>query len=336
MEQIEKFDSGQVIGPRTWRAAMIDQVGPYANRNPVASVEDALAKIDEFADQGYMQIKLYSSIDPLWVPAIAERTHAHGMLLSGHVPAFMSAEQAVRAGYDEIQHINMVFLNFLVGDTGDTRQQIRFTTYGSEGGRLDLDGPEVTAFIELLLENDVVVDPTAAIFHETLTHVAGEMNPLYAPVSAHLPPAFQRRLTIADFEIGEARLADWAATAERQGQMVKKLHEAGVQLVAGTDALAGFTLHSELELYVKYGISSADVLRIATIDAARIVGADAQTGSITPGKWSDLVLLRGNPMEDISAVRRASWVFKGDTAYRPDELYATVGVKPFGYSSGDD
>jgi hypothetical protein len=333
MEQVEKFDSGQVIGPRTWRGAMIDQVGPYANRNPVSSVEEALAKIDDFAGLGYMQIKLYSSIDPGWVPAIAERAHEHGMRLSGHVPAFMSAEQAVRGGYDEIQHINMVFLNFLVGDEGDTRQQIRFTTYGSEGGKLDLDSPEVEAFIDLLVENDVVVDPTAAIFDEMMRHVAGEPNPTLAAVANHLPGSVRRGLYIPEFEIGEERMADWAATAVRQGEMVKKLHDSGVQLVAGTDALAGFALHRELELYVEYGLSNADVLRIATIDSARIVGADDRTGSIEEGKFADLVLLKGNPLEDISAVRRASWVFKGDAAYRPDELYATVGVKPFGWSS---
>jgi hypothetical protein len=333
MEQVEKFDSGQVIGPRTWRGAMIDQVSPYANRNPVSSVEEALAKIDEFAGHGYMQIKLYSSIDPDWVPAIAERAHEHGMRLSGHVPAFMSAEQAVRGGYDEIQHINMVFLNFLVGDEGDTRQQIRFTTYGNEGGKLDLDSPEVETFIDLLLENEVVVDPTAAIFDEMMRHVAGEPNPTLADVADHLPNSVRRGLYIPEFEIGEERMADWAATATRQGEMVKKLHDSGVQLVAGTDAMAGFALHRELELYVEYGISNADVLRIATIDSARIVGADDRIGSIEEGKLADLLLLQGNPLQDISAVRRASWVFKGDTAYRPDELYATVGVKPFGWSS---
>jgi hypothetical protein len=333
MEQTEKFDAGRVIGPRTWRGAMIDQVGPYANRNPVSSVEEALAKIDEFAELGYMQIKLYSSIDPEWVPAIAERAHTNGMRLSGHVPAFMSAEQAVRAGYDEIQHINMVFLNFLVGDEGDTRQQIRFTTYGSEGGKLDLESAEVEAFIDLLVDNEVTVDPTAAIFDSMMRHVPGEPNPVLADIAGHLPGNVRRRLYRPSFEIGEERMADWAATAVRQGEMVKKLHDRGVQLVAGTDAMAGFALHRELELYAQYGIPNADVLKIATIDAARVAGADDRTGSIEEGKLADLVLLEGNPLEDISAVRRASWVFKGKFAYRPDELYATVGVQPFGWSS---
>jgi hypothetical protein len=231
--------------------------------------------------------------------------------------------------------INMVFLNFLVGDAGDTRQQIRFTTYGNEGGKLDLNSEAVEAFIDLLVDNDITVDPTAAIFDEMMRHVAGQLNPTLAEVADHLPGSLRRGLYTPDFEIGEERMADWAATAVRQGEMVKKLHDSGVQLVAGTDAMAGFALHRELELYAQYGIPNADVLKIATIDAARIVGADDRTGSIEEGKLADLVLLRGNPLEDISAVRRASWVFKGDTAYRPDELYATVGVEPFGWSSAE-
>jgi len=71
------------------------------------------------------------------------------------------------------------------------------------------------------------------------------------------------------------------------------------------------------------------VLRLASLDSARIVGVDEQTGSIRVGKASDLVLVEGNPLEDMSAIRRATLVIKGDTAYKPDELYEAVGVEPF-------
>ena len=330
MELEEAFNSGRVIGPTTYRAAMIDQAGPYANRNPVESLDEALALIDQFAAQGYLQIKLYSSIDPQWVPAIAERVHSNGMRLSGHVPAFMSAEQAVRAGYDEIQHINMVFLNFSVGDRGDTRQQIRFTTYGDEAGELDLESDEVRDFVALLLENEVVIDPTAAIFQSMMTHVPGQVDPTFAAVSDRFPALVQRDLLNPAFEIGEARVPAWARSADRQSEMIRLLWESGVPLVAGSDSLPGFTIHRELELYSVAGIPNADVLRIATLGSAEIVGVDDRTGSISPGKAADLVLLGANPLDDISAIRRAELVIKGQTMYRPDDLYTAVGVKPSG------
>ncbi|MDX1556114.1 MAG: amidohydrolase family protein, partial [Xanthomonadales bacterium] len=325
----EKFHSGAVIGPTTYAAAMIDGLSPYTSRNPAETQEEALALVDRFAAEGYVQVKLYSSIHPEWVPAIAERTHRHGMRLSGHVPAFMSAEQAVDAGYDEIQHINMVFLNFLAGDREDTRQQIRFNLYGSDGGKLDLNSPEVETFIELLRENDIVIDPTAAIFHSMMTHLPGQPDPTFAPIADHLPLSVRRKLYIPSFEIGEDRVEDWARTAQRQGEMVRKLHDAGIQLVPGSDDMAAFTIHSELELYHRYGIPNTAVLRIATLDSARVLGVDDQTGSIDPGKAADLVLLDGNPLEDISALRRGLLVMKGGLLYQPDALYRAAGVEPF-------
>ena len=328
MEMTSKFDSGEVIGPNTYRSGFIDQMSPYAAGDAVESLEEALERVDFYADNGYMQIKLYSSIDPQWVDDIAERTHARGMRLSGHIPAFMSAEQAVRAGYDEIQHINMVFLNFLAGDREDTRQQIRFTLYGDEAGKLDLESEEVEDFIALLKEKNVTVDPTAAIFMEQLTHHAGEPNPTFAPVIDHLPATVARGYYKTDMDMGDM-VEEWAASAVNQAAMLRKLHENGVQLVPGSDNVAAFTIHRELELYAEAGIPNVEVLRIASLDSARIVGIDDRTGSIKVGKESDLVLVEGNPLEDMSAIRRATLVLKGSTAYRPEDLYKAVGVTPF-------
>jgi len=325
MDAVARFDSGEVIGPNTYRAGFIDRAGPFASGWAAETLEDALGRVDFFAEHGYIQIKLYSSIEPAWVAPIAERAHAHGLRLSGHIPAFMSAEQAVNAGYDEIQHINMVFLNFIVGDQGDTRQQIRFTQYGDEALNVDPDSEEVERFIALLKENNVVVDPTAAIFETMLVHVAGEPDPTFAAVIDHLPPTVGRPLYNPEMVLGE----NWPESAKRQAQMLRKLHESGIQLVAGSDNFAAFTLHRELEVYAEAGISNADVLRIATLDSARVVGVADRTGSIEAGKASDLVLLDGNPLEDISAVRRAVLVMKGDTVYRPDQLYQASGVEPF-------
>ena len=328
MELTAKHDSGEVIGPNTYRSGFIDQASPYATGDTVESLEEALERVDFYADNGYMQIKLYSSIDPAWVDDIAERAHAHGMRLSGHIPAFMSAEQAVRAGYDEIQHINMVFLNFLAGDREDTRKQLRFTLYGDEAGNLDFDSDEVRDFLALLVENDVTVDPTAAIFDTQLMHLPGEPDPTFATVADHLPATIARSLYKPDMDMGD--MADaWTRSAIAQETMIRTLHENGVQIVPGSDHYAAFTIHRELELYARAGIPNADVLRIATLDSARICGVDARTGSIRVGKDSDLVLVAGNPLDNISAIRSATLVLKGNTAYRPDELYAVVGVKPF-------
>jgi hypothetical protein len=325
MIMTEKFNSGEVIGPTTYRAGFMDRAGPFASGWAAESLEQALDRVDFFAKHGYMQIKLYSSIEPAWVEPIAKRAHAHGMRLSGHVPAFMSARQAVEAGYDEIQHINMVFLNFLAGDREDTRKQLRFTLYGDEARNLDLDSQEVEDFIALLKEKDVAVDATAAIFETMLIHRPGQADPTFAAVMDHLPPNVARPLFNPEMKLGDG----WPDSAVAQAAMLKKLYDSGVQLVPGSDHMPAFTIHRELEVYAEAGIPSAAVLKMATLDSARVVGVDELTGSIAVGKASDLVLIDGNPFEDISAVRRATLVMKGDTLYRPADLYPAVGVKPF-------
>lgn len=328
MELTEKHDTGEVIGPNTFRAGFMDKAGPYASGWAAESLQDALDRVDFYADNGYIQIKLYSSIEPDWVAPIAERAHERGLRVSGHIPAFMSAEQAVRAGYDEIQHINMVFLNFLAGDREDTRQQIRFTLYGDEAGNLDLQSQEVQDFFALLKENNVAIDPTAAIFDTALRHVAGTPDPTFAAVAEHLPPTITRGLYNVSMN-KRGNEAGWLKSADNQAAMLKALHDNGIQLVPGSDAMAAFTIHREIELYAEAGIPVADVLRIATLDSAQITGVSERKGSVEVGKDSDLILIDGNPFEDISSIRRAVLVMKGDTLYRPEELYRAVGVKPF-------
>jgi imidazolonepropionase-like amidohydrolase len=328
LELTAKHDSGEVVGPNTFRAGFMDKAGPYASGWAAETLQQALDRVDFFAENGYIQIKLYSSIEPDWVAPIAERAHSHGMRVSGHIPAFMSAEQAVRAGYDEIQHINMVFLNFLAGDREDTRQQIRFTLYGDEAGNLDLDSDEVQDFFALLKENDVAIDPTAAIFDTSLRHVAGTPDPTFAAVIDHLPASIARaRYNVQMNKRGQE--AAWLRSAEKQAAMIKALHDNGIQIVPGSDDMAAFTVHREIELYAEAGIPTADVLKIATLDSARITGVADRKGSIEIGKDSDLLLIDGNPFDDISTIRRAVLVMKGDTLYRPEDLYSAIGIKPF-------
>ncbi len=325
------FDDGSVIGPRSFAAGFIDRKSPFSA--PIdrlaESREDALQLVRDYAARGYPQIKIYSSIDPSWVEDIAAEVHSHNMRLSGHIPSFMTAEQAVRQGFDEIQHINMLFLNFLAGPEDDTRTPLRFSLVAEKAGVMDLDSAEVSAFIELLKDNNVVVDPTVAIFDNMFRHRSGDLSPSFAMVAEHMPPAVRRGLLAGEMDINDENAARYAASAQALLDMIKRLHQAGVPLVAGTDSLAGFGLHRELELYVQAGIAESDVIRLATLGAAEVMAMADKSGSITVGKNADMVLLPGNPLEDINAVRRAKMVFKGNRYWRPSRLYSALGIKPF-------
>jgi hypothetical protein len=325
------FDRGHAIGPRTVAAGFIDRKSPFsAPAGRLAeSLEDALNMVNEYAAAGYPQIKIYSSIEPGWVRPLAEAVHGRNMRLSGHVPSFMSAEQAVLNGFDEIQHINMLFLNFLAGPQDDTRTPLRFSLVAEGAASLDLSAPEVGEFISLLRREEIVIDPTVAIFDSMFRHRSGELDPSYAMVADHMPPAVRRGMLAGDIEIDEQNADRYGRSADALLQMIGALHQAGIRLVAGTDALPGFTLHRELELYRQAGINHADVLKTATIGAASVAGQSADSGSIAVGKRADFVLLAGNPLEDISAVRRPVAVFRGDRWFDPARLYETIGIRPF-------
>ncbi|HEU4530868.1 MAG TPA: amidohydrolase family protein [Steroidobacteraceae bacterium] len=326
-----RIESGKLVGPRIHRAGFIDGKSPFTapTGNVAATLEEALAKTDWYADRGYTQLKLYSSLPPEWVEPIARAAHERGMRVSGHIPAFMTAAQAVRAGYDEINHMNMVLLNFVAGPRDDTRTPVRFIAVGERAGALDLESAQVRDFIGLLKERGTVVDTTVTIFETLFLSKPGAMSPSYAAIADHLPIATQRRYRAGSLDIKPADEAKYAAAFQTMLRMVAKLHAAGVPLVAGTDDMAGFTLHRELELYVQAGIPASRALQIATIDAQRLLHADQSFGSVAPGKIADLILVRGDPSANISDIRNVRLVMKSGTVYEPDELYRAIGVKPF-------
>jgi imidazolonepropionase-like amidohydrolase len=111
--------------------------------------------------------------------------------------------------------------------------------------------------------------------------------------------------------------------------MTARIWKAGIPLVAGTDAMPGFTLHRELELYVKAGIPAPEALRIATWNGAKYTRTLDRLGSITAGKLADLVLVDGDPTTNISDLRRINLVMKEGVIYYPSEIYEALGVKPF-------
>jgi imidazolonepropionase-like amidohydrolase len=243
----------------------------------------------------------------------------------------MNAEQAVDAGFDEIQHINMLFLTFLGGEKIDTRQQLRFSIPAEKSHTVDLDSDEVQALIAKLKRERVVVDPTLVTFRSMFLRREGIVDPELQSIAPNVPPQFLRdTLSGAEMDVPEDQLDDYAKSADALSALVKRLHDAGVWLVPGTDHGAwGLALQQELIAYADAGIAEIDVIELATLGSARLVGAAHQTGSITPGKDADLVLIDGNPLENMSDLRRATLVIKGDRYYQPAEVFQAINIKPF-------
>jgi imidazolonepropionase-like amidohydrolase len=325
-----KIETNAEIGPRILMSGFMDGRGPYAGPTKVLvdTEAEARAAIDNYARLGYTGIKIYSSIKPELAPKIIELAHAKGLRVSGHVPAFMTAEQFVQAGADELQHTNFLFLNFLFDEVKDTRTPARFTSVAERAATVDLNSERVRAFIKLLKDRKVVVDPTVNVFESMFTDRPGKMSASFAAVADRLPPQVRRGLLAGGLPVPDGKDERYRQSAKALLQMVKMLYDAGVPLVAGTDAMAGFALHRELELYAEAGIPPAEVLRIATLGAARVMKRDGELGSVAPGKLADLILVEGNPAERIADIRRVALVVKDGNLYEPAALYRTIGVRP--------
>ena len=330
-ELITDIERGAVVGPRIVPLGFIEGNSPYASRGGIVidSLDEGKRAVDWYAQRGRRQIKLYNSIRPEWVEPLAAYAHAKGLRVGGHIPAFMRAEEAVRAGYDEIQHINQVMLNFLVRPGDDTRTLVRFYLVGDNAADIDLDSDSARAFVRLLVSRGTVIDPTIAGFEPMFTQLQGQRNPAFGMVASHMPPQLQRYWLTNSMDVNAANVARYRASYAKMLELLRRLHDAGVPLVAGTDEIAGFTLHRELEIYTQAGIPAGEVVQIATRNAAKHAWLSDLVGSVTEGKLADLILVDGDPTVDVSALRSVSLVMKEGEVFYPAEIFEALGVKPF-------
>lgn len=323
--------AGTLMSPRVIPAGYIEGESPHSSQGGFVVKDLAGAKqaIDWYADHGYPQIKIYNSFPKEILRDTTAYAHQRGIRVSGHVPAFLRAQDVVEQGYDEIQHINQVLLNFFVTPDTDTRTLARFYLPAEKTDGLDLDSAPVQAFVAELAKKQIVIDPTLATF-EFIHQREGELSPIVADVADHLPPDVQRSRRAAEMDIpDDATGARYQRSFDKMVEFVGRMYRAGVPIVAGTDELAGFTLQRELELYVQAGLTPAQVLQVATLNGARYTRTLDDAGSITVGKRADLVLVDGDPTRDIRDIRKLALVIKDGRAYYPSEIHEALGITPF-------
>jgi hypothetical protein len=331
LELLEQEKSGALLMPRVVPAGFIEGESEHASRSGfvIKNLEDAKMAVDWYHDNGFPQIKIYNSFPKEILPEVTAYAHARGIRVSGHVPVHLRAEDVIEAGYDEIQHINQVLLNFLVDEKTDTRTLERFYLPANQVGDLDFQSERVQKFIELLAQRKIVVDPTLATFN-FIRQQDGVMSQEFAAVADHVPPDVRRGFLSAQMKIPDDKThARYEKSYARMIEFVGHMYRAGVPIVAGTDDIPGFTLQRELELYVEAGLTPLQVLQIATYNGARYARVLDDRGVISPGRRSDLILVDGDPTRNISDIRKVALVIKGDVAYYPAEVFEAMGVKPF-------
>lgn len=333
----ERVESGEFVGPQLFLSGVLIN-GPesfFGQRGETAQGYRDIVAAD--AERGVEFVKLYVGVPPDLARVVIEEAHSRGLRVIGHLGE-TSWTEAAQAGIDALTH---GWFAGLAHDLVPLEHRERFRGFYIPAGPIPFDaglfgewrelvdprGPEVVALADLLASRRIVVDPTlvlgeAIIWGDDSITLERLEPDLAMPGQAeswregHHP--YSRSWTAE--QRSQAKLA-WPQMLE----IVRVFHERGVFLTTGTDYLnpwmtPGVALHRELELLVSAGISSMDVLTMATRNGAEALGILEEAGTIEVGKRADLLILTANPLDDVANTRRIEYVFLRGQSFAPATL----------------
>jgi imidazolonepropionase-like amidohydrolase len=283
----------QLIGPRMLVSGpMLD--GPtttYTAAIKVSNAADARAAVRMLNERGVDMIKTQSRLSREAYFALADEAVRLGIPFDGHVPDSISAMEAISAHQRSFEHM------IGVSDTA-------------------------SALIAALGKNRVWQCPTVVNSVGTAADFASDPGLVYwlrSSVDAW------RRTAVNRAAATDSAARTRAGSATRRLALIKRLHDAKVPLLAGTDAPQGYdlvpgaSLHRELQLLVRAGLTPLEALQTATLNPAKFFGK-ADWGAVAPGKAADLVVLTRNPLSDIANTRAVAAVIADGRYYSPREL----------------
>ncbi len=313
-----RLDRGEQVGARLF------QSGPYFGRaregwDDATTAEQIYEEVDFWAARGVRNFKAKRPA-PEHLRALIERAHLHGATVAGHLDSRyrenVNPADGILMGIDRVEH-------FLGGeDLADDRSAYASLQY------LDLDSPHLDSIIQLYIRHNVFFDATLTAYGyygardpRVYTYFDDERT-YFTPYMQQLVSERPARPINEMFErIYNVKL-----------QTIKKFYTAGGGhlITLGTDHptwgefVSGFAVHRELHAFVLAGIPPADALKMATINGARALGVANFLGSIEAGKFADLVVVSGNPLEDITNTRNTRMVMKAGTVYDCNELKESI------------
>jgi hypothetical protein len=329
-------DTGRIVGPRVAAFAAFQIEGPAdfsldeeTMAGPQAA-EQVRGTIRALRERGVDFIKLTMEEDlPLDLYfVLLEEARRVGLPVTGHLPRPMSAIEAAQAGMRSVEHARVFLTDCFPRSSTFRARQLS----GSVELIAEMVEQHDPAMCEEVFQAFVKYDTWFTPTHITRRWEAMYRDPAYrADERLRQVPLVQRLLWSVDAFFtsravpgpsGQAALMRfYDAGLEITGQA----HRRGVKILAGTDApdphaFYGSGLHDELDELVKAGLTPGEALRTATLNPARFLGLEASHGSIDAGKSAELVLLDGNPLENIRNVRRIEAVVARDRVYERADL----------------
>ena len=291
LEIYEPIKSSELPQPRCFVAGPHLDFPPHAHPKDafgVTTARETRAAVNRFVDEGASHIKVYYRLPLELIRVACRAAHERDVPVTAHLE-LVDADEAIRAGLDGIEHVTSFGtalaeksdaekFRAAVRSDNEARRKARYELWG----KLDLArSPRVQPLIDLIVKEKIFLSPTLAVF--------------------------ERRA--GDKGVTEVEARGYANML----QFVRLCHRAGATMVVGSHssvpkAERGWAYQREMELLVECGLTPREVITAATLNNARFFHADARLGSIEAGKLADLVLIEGNPLADITQMRRVKQV----------------------------
>jgi len=313
----KEISAGTLIGPRIVMAGpMLDGPQPrFPSSIAIRTPEDGRRVVDELKQKGVDFIKLQSLIPRDAVFAIADEAKKQDIPFVGHVPDAVRASEASNAGQKSFEHLIGIF-------EGASPLEDEFIKGGKSESKFlaTYDPARAAALFALLAKNQTWQCPT--LVWERGGNLI-ELSDFGHDPRAKYVPAYWKDVTWKRFteQVEHGFKTDDLGTrrrfVEKELEVVKAMHQAGVQFLAGTDTASGvyifpgFSLHEELQRFVAAGFTPLEALQTATLNPAKFFGMEDKLGTIEKGKMADMVLLEENPLDDIRNTQKIEAVIVG-------------------------
>ncbi len=284
-----------VMSPRIYTSS------PSMNGNSIPSKDSARMRVLQYEKEGYDFLKIHPGLKRDVFDEMIGTAQTVGIKYSGHVPLEVGIDHAIASGYASIDHLD----GYIEGLAPEDMR--------NDGGFFGilladhLDSERIAILGEKTAARNIAVVPTQTLFTRWLAPHQLEKQ-MRDPEMAYIPGSLRftwrqnKELMLERLEFSEEQYDRFVETRKK---LIRTLHEKGVLMLLGSDApqvmnVPGFSIHHEMQTLADAGLTPYQILQTGTVNVARFFGTESDTGTLEEGKVADLVLLRNNPLDNIS------------------------------------